>query len=349
MLVVTLGVGAVALTLWFVARADWHIPAPTPAAEVTVAPASADRAPGELVPRTVAPQPLSDSPLAPLPPLDTPLADSFDELVARADRGDPQAACRLALELQVCDHDLSGLKFFADNAPRHASIDPGLIPDEQLEGLETAMINAQAQIDAFDIIQAHCRGAPEVDMARRLGWWRQSALAGSRAAMHELMGGTALPINQWMRHTDHLAWMRRELEPLAWRAVHAGDLETAWTLMGALTPQPSVMREMPLAQVTQGDGETALALAVYLHDALASATGNAEAIEAMREGARMTAAAMEDALTPGEQARARAAGREWSRTITPLPVNTSPFARHMLGQEPQEERQARMQLCSEPG
>src|SRR3546814_7689380 len=43
----------------------------------------------------------------PLPSTDLPLRDTFDQLKRRAERGDPRASCRLAMELDYCSslHD----------------------------------------------------------------------------------------------------------------------------------------------------------------------------------------------------------------------------------------------------
>lgn len=60
-------------------------------------------------------------------------------------------------------------------------------------------------------------------------------------------------------------------------------------MMRVLTPVPDVMRIEPLAEVTDVDSGTAVALAVYLQDALALTTGNGHAIEELRETATETA------------------------------------------------------------
>lgn len=347
LLLLSLGLVAIALALWLWIASVWRGSEAALNSTGEVGVETHARAGLDPVAQVLTRQLSPVLPEASLPPVDTPLADTFDELVDRADSGDYRAACRLALELHVCDHDLSQLQFFAENARLHAHIDTDLIADDQLEQVEARMIFAQSQVDAFEATQAHCRGVPEVGMGRRLGWWRQSAVAGSRASVQELVGGYALPAHEWMRHTDHLAWQRRELEPLAWRAIHAGDLETAWSMMNAVMPQPDMMRVVPLAQATDVDGETALALAVYLEDALGSATGDAAAIEGLRSQARILAFELENSLPPEAQARALATSREWRRTITPLPVDTSPFRRHAVDGDVLESRRARMGSCSE--
>ena len=75
-----------------------------PAAEEVVV---EDGAPGALE-FSLATLPAEDVPATqaqPLPPVDQPLAESFDALLARARRGDARAACRLAVDLARCHHN----------------------------------------------------------------------------------------------------------------------------------------------------------------------------------------------------------------------------------------------------
>lgn len=349
MIAVALAVAALAIALWLGARGTGH------SADSVSDDASLSR-PLESAPDAAAAGGLpglarrsSDSaPEAPLPAAGTPLAGNLDELIARADQGDYRAACRLAFELHVCNRDLPVLEVRGQHAENQIMVDPNQVSDAQLQFLENRLVEAQAQLEGLEAAQAHCRDVPPISTERRLGWWRQAAVAGSRAALHEMMDGDALPFHEWLRHTDHLSWMNRELEPLAWRAMQAGDLEAATHLLNALRPRPAPNRMELLAQATQVDEETAAALAMYLHEVLPSAEGSAESIASMRGLAQVLLRHKEASLAPEVLERARATSREWRRTITPLPVTTSPRDRGAIEFDPVEKRRAQMELCAEP-
>lgn len=342
-----LGFGALVLAVWLVARADWH-PTMLPSGEGTVAApdvaSDAEAAAAELT-RT---RPRSPAhPEAPLPPVDAPLADTFDELVALADRGDPRAACRLALELQDCQNELPRLELMAQSLTADAPDTFQMETEFDLRQAEARLNYAQVHVDAHDVLRDYCSGIPEVPVDRRLGWWRQAALAGRRAPLQEFLSGASLPFHEWVRYADHLTWVRQQLEPMVWRAMQSGDLETAWHLMNALTPQPGLMRLDPLSQLVDADAEMALALAVYLEHAASRAEGDAEAVESLRIMAARTVPHLEAMLSPEQQRRAGAAARDWNRTIAPLPVTSSLFKRYHSGAESRGWLKGRMEMCGE--
>lgn len=344
--VVVIALGALGAALWLGMKlgaqqaADSARVPPTDATVPDVSEASASDPPApDLVSRAAS--------AAPLPPVDTPLAEVFDDLVARADRGDHRAACRLALELQTCGHDLGLARLLAEGAARNDSVDLSSLDNETLARMEAIVAHGERTFDHFETLVAHCRGVPEVSFGRRLGWWRQAAFAGHPAAVHEYVGGEAFPAHLWIRESAHLQAYQRDLEGLAWRTMQSGDLEMAWRLMNAHTPNPPMMRVDPLAQVLEEDAEVALALALYLRDAAEGASG----IESTLNGFRQLADTLVQHLSPGLDAdgveRAAARSRDWLQEIPPRPVDSSPFHRYRFGEEEGlRYREERMRSCA---
>lgn len=320
-----------------------------PTRDAVVAPGPSPAAgPTDPLPVDSAPPPASVAAARdPLPPLDTPLADVFDDLAARADRGDHQAACRLAFELQACSADLAQLRLAGRAAEGLASVDTDAMEGEQLAGFERQMASISRQFDARDALEAHCAGVPEVPRGRQVGWWRQAALAGNPEAARGYVTGEALPVEQWMQNLGAVEQMRRDLEPLAWRQMQAGDVTMAWHLMMAHARSPSLSPSGPLTQALEPDPEQALALAFYLREALPRAAGAGMAGDELQQYLRRLDSWVGQfgADTDAAQlARAEAQGRAWSRDIRPMEIPQASTSTDVYGPGWNDER---LESCSE--
>ena len=168
-------------------------------ANAPVAPVAAS-APGRAVPAVSPPLEIVQ------PPSDTPVKEVLDQLRAAADLGNPQAACRVALEMRRCGHWFE-LSREPSDSPLYVAFAPMLRAGKAL-----------------------CAGVDENDV--RNNAWRylwQAAEAGNVAAMTEFaitpvvdgFDNPAASADAWLHYRDHA----REFLTTA---VNDGDVEAAY-------------------------------------------------------------------------------------------------------------------------
>jgi hypothetical protein len=161
------------------------------------------------------PTPASDAAPAPLPPPEAPFALVADDLIARADAGDRSAACRVGLELMLCellrtqptDQALGELAQEEASATTRGDLDKA-----------DQMARAQARLIAR---RAQCDQRPATPKGGASHYLRQAALAGHPDALSLYTEGVAFEIqgpahirdpllDQWRRETPGL--LQREIE-----------------------------------------------------------------------------------------------------------------------------------------
>jgi hypothetical protein len=182
-----------------------------------------------------------------LPAVDAPLASSLDALVARADAGDPQAACRLAMELVRCE----SIQYLA-------TVTGTFFRD--LEG----KLEAKGELDAADRVAAEelakievarqCRVVPETLRHRAPHYLGQAARAGHPEAMVRYADSQFWPADGRGVFSDpEFDRWRRDAPGMLQRAFAAGVPEAPFILMvayqddfgmvGALIPDDPVKAE----------------------------------------------------------------------------------------------------------
>lgn len=202
----------------------------------------------------------------PLPPVDMPLSAVIDDLKHRADRGEANAACRLAAEWTYCrglQKQLQGNEFMLrDQENRAVRITSGgdlKRMGVSAESLERGINYAQAQVDRSKSLLVHCAGvqAPRPDEVPR--YWRRAALAGHLPSMRNYAVGNAFRREEFLDNLPALSVYRQEAVRIAKEAVGRGDVRSAIALAGAYSPLNARGRTY-LSQIVEPNAGEALAL-----------------------------------------------------------------------------------------
>ncbi|MCD9032502.1 hypothetical protein LDO32_12275 [Luteimonas sp. Y-2-2-4F] len=195
-----------------------------------------------------------------------------DELRARADAGDPLAACRLVAEADHCDQmqEVVGhLRQSMKQIERVAADQPerNRVSDDMRQRMRDTL-------DAREQALAHCADVASPTAAERVRYARQAALAGHLPSMRHYAIGHSFRMRDIMDVLPQLEVYRREAESIALRAAAAGDLESALALASAyLGDLPAGGPFRPLLEQTlpENPGQAlAWAQAALAHPALAS-------------------------------------------------------------------------------
>lgn len=210
----------------------------------------------------------------PLPSVDVPLATVIDDLKRRADRGEANAACRLASEWTFCQ----GLqKQLLDNESMLRNVERralGFTPGGNMERmgmsadtLERSINHAQAQVDRSRTQLLHCDGvaAPQPEEVTR--YWRQAALAGHLPSMRNYAVGNAFRRNEILNNLPALTVYRQEAVRIAQDAVDRGDLRVAVSLAGAYSPL-AARNGTYLAQLVEPNAVESLVLLYRINDVI---------------------------------------------------------------------------------
>ena len=120
-------------------RSDSAPVANTPGVAATL-PAAEPRTAASAGTASLTPSPVPE----PLPPPDVAVTDYYDELMARAQRGDPRAACRLATELQRCRRAAEREGLMPDDATRMIA---GARNDRMREGMIDMVARTEEERD----------------------------------------------------------------------------------------------------------------------------------------------------------------------------------------------------------
>lgn len=165
---------------------------------------------------------------APLPAPGTPIAQIVGPLKARADAGDRQAACRLAVELLRCQH-LEQSKAFQSG--------DGLPPDVSMArqgALDAADLMAEMEIRKIQLGQ-QCQAVEPALIAAAAHYLASAARAGEPEAMLRYATGEhhgVLGEMGFIRDPDFERW-RRDAPGMLLRAAQAGRLDAVDALATA--------------------------------------------------------------------------------------------------------------------
>lgn len=257
-------------------------------------------------------------PNRPLPDPQLPLRDVLSDLRARANAGEPDAACRLAAEMEYCDRIATQLSSLSEamkstnvRLPQGARMTPEL--QATVRQTQQAMAaGAERMLEE----SAHCEGVPAVSAHQRLQYWRTAAIGGNVVAMRHYAVGNAFRMNETLENLDNLRVYRREAETFAKRAVGAGDLSTVLALAAAHNPAQPGRRHL-LAQAVTPDRSQALALYLYaqslMRDEARFATPRTFIDQTVRN--------LEQDLDAASLARARAQAADHMRAQPTLPAS----------------------------
>lgn len=161
----------------------------------------------------------------PLPPLGTPLAQTVDDLAWRSARGEPEAACRLAMELAACAVDLHLSWLLCGDREGTPTV------CEEHRGFISRYIPEVDWSRDVAMLQAHCDGAPIVTARELLARFRRAALLGSKLAIGRYMAAPG-----WMAKPSVWNWEVPSMWPEDSPEAHAVEQHhpmLAWALLNA--------------------------------------------------------------------------------------------------------------------
>jgi hypothetical protein len=168
---------------------------------------------------------------APMPPWGEPLGANFDALRRRADAGDARAACRIGVELSLCEVSRRGSTRTGDAAaaaPQNAAARHASIAGVPQQGLRQGQNLAD-----------YCEGVDPAQQGLAASYLRKAALAGNRDAMLRYAQGAffdgsreALDHNRYLQDPGFVDWYR-DAVPTLQRALRASDPMAAQLLADA--------------------------------------------------------------------------------------------------------------------
>jgi len=164
----------------------------------------------------------------PLPAANLPLSEIYSELQQRADDGNGQAACRLAMELVRCRHFNIRAKYLV--------IDPSDYQHAEQDSLKDRLTSENGQDEErLTILERNksCAGISEDQFKQTFKYLRQGAYAGEPDALIPYIAGDGLADDfSRIRSRDFDVW-RSDALPLAQSAMRGGYPATVVMLASA--------------------------------------------------------------------------------------------------------------------
>ncbi|MGH8051894.1 MAG: hypothetical protein ACREPB_14640 [Arenimonas sp.] len=164
----------------------------------------------------------------PLPPGNLPLAKIYGELRQRADDGNGQAACRLAIELIRCRHFNARAK--------NLITDPSDHKQEGANSLNGQLLSENSQDEERLMIlekNKNCENISENHYKQIFKYLRQGAYAAEPDALIPYISGDGLPMDfSRIRSHEFDVW-RSDALPLAQSAMRTGDPASVLLLASA--------------------------------------------------------------------------------------------------------------------
>lgn len=258
----------------------------------------------------------------PLPPVGSPLAETIDDLTWGMARGEPEAACRLAMAMGACAVDLP--------ESRHRGIYDYFgtaDPDERREWYERLYERADRYEER---LEAQCAGAPRLSSQVLLSVFRRAALLGSVEAMRTYVEANYWLSDEWHEAGPERAAWRAHALPVAWALLRAGDLNIARDLWGEYVWRDDEATKSARAgspegrfEVMDGLQEDVVKGAALVRYALAVREAaipepHSDELFTRRQIAQWFDM-FDEELTPDEQAQAQALVAEWLADFNRLP------------------------------
>lgn len=183
-----------------------------------------------------------------LPPVDAPLHLTISTLIAQADQGNAEAACRLALEYQKCGVVEQQLMSLDDVTAKQG-----------VEGaLQTVSISPES--NPFVAGMEHCEGVQPAGPGRVAALLRQAALGGNPGAMRAYATGTGFSTDTMVDDAEELRAYKTLGPQIATLAIENGDGTVLLSLAAAYQPENHQFARPLLAQAVSSDITEALAL-----------------------------------------------------------------------------------------
>lgn len=200
---------------------------------------------------------------ASLPALSIPLRDSWTELKRRADQGEASAACRLAAEMEYCDHvrrELDAVSRTLKWSVPNPAVDVSQMPALR-DKMRRERESAAAESESLLREGLHCEGTRPFRADERLHYWRLAARNGSLPALRHYVLGEAFRNDETLGNLAALQVYRDEVEALALHGVAAGDVTLTIGLASAYVSDRTEGRNLFYQAITP---DAAKALPVFL-------------------------------------------------------------------------------------
>ncbi len=183
-----------------------------------------------------------------LPPVEAPFHATISALVERADQGDGDAACRLAMEYRKCYFVQQELMRLDD-----LSI---------AQGVDRAVqtISMLPESSPFYTGMEHCEGVRPAGPGRVAELLRRSALSGNPAAMRGYALGAAFSTDTMLDDADELRTYKSLGPQIAQSAIEAGDGTVLLSMAAAYQPDNHLGARPLLAQAVSIDVTEAMTL-----------------------------------------------------------------------------------------
>ena len=183
-----------------------------------------------------------------LPSAEAPLRLTISTLIAQADQGNAEAACRLALEYQKCDLVEQQFMQLDDVTAR--------------QGMDNALENVSISPESSSFFSGseHCEGVQPAGPGRVAALLRQSALGGNPAAMRAYATGAAFSTDTMVDDAEELRTYKSLGPKIAKMAIEGGDGTVLLSLAAAHQPENHQGARPLLAQAVSTDISEALAL-----------------------------------------------------------------------------------------
>ena len=187
---------------------------------------------------------------APLPPPGTPLAKIYDELKARADAGDVEAASRLFTEAQHCFNSRQTARMLPRAADLFLEEDTSKLSAEELSQREKHLADLEEHLAKARAENELCEGLSDAQL-QLTPLALQAAQLGDTAASDCYVSGFLMYISGGL--LDHPEWLtqyKSSAMTIAQAALEQGDWRMVAELRNAYGQTFGVT---PLAQLTGGD------------------------------------------------------------------------------------------------
>jgi len=186
---------------------------------------------------------------ASLPPPGTSLAKIYDDLKARADGGDKEAASRLFTEAQHCFSARQEVRMLPRSANFFLEEDTSKLSAEELSQREKHLANLEQRLAKVRAESALCEGLSD-EQLQLAPIALQAAQLGDAAASDCYVSGILLYSGGLLDHPEWLAQYKSNAMTIAQAALERGD----WRMVAALrNAYGETLSVVPLGQLTGGD------------------------------------------------------------------------------------------------
>lgn len=199
-----------------------------------------------------------------LPSVDQPLRLIVGRLEELAEKGEPSAMCRLAVEYSFCRAErerANGIRSRISTLQDRLANGEG---EADRASMESELKGLQAVSATLATGAQHCEGVGVPSAGERLNLLRSAALKGHVPSMSLYSRGEGFDWAEMFNQLDAMKRFRSEAERIAIEAAKQGDLESLFALAAAYAPPSPVLGKSFLGQVVKPNPELSLSYLLQL-------------------------------------------------------------------------------------